>query len=87
MARNFLTECEYWQVKATGEIMTVPKGERSVEWMKAYRPVRLLHHPESDCVFVEDATTCLSALDVPCVIELNMEEYKYWKMIYDNPEI
>ena len=87
MAETYNIKNEYWQVKATGEIMEVPKAERSMEWIKAYRQVRLLHHPESDCLMVEDIGTCCSWLDDPLVVELTLEEYKYWKMIYDNPEI
>lgn len=79
---------EYWQVKTTGEIMICPVVEtRSPEWHLAYRRVRLLHHEESECVFLEDFGTCLSALDDPSVVELDIDEYNYWKMIYDNPDI
>ena len=79
---------EYWQVKTTGEIMICPVVEtRSPEWHQAYRRVRLLRHEESECVFLEDFGACLSALDDPSVVELDIDEYNYWKMIYDNPDI
>lgn len=85
---KYVPETEYWQVKATGEIMECPRMEqRSQEWMKAYRHVRLLHHPEAEALMVEDVGTYLSYLDDPYVCEIDLATYKYWKMIYDNPDI
>lgn len=84
---------EYWQVKATGEIMEIPalrEGEvRSPEWMKAYRHVRLLHHPESCSVFMEDydLPEWQSSMCNPEVCEMELSDYRCWKMIYDNPDI
>ncbi|EGL8313621.1 hypothetical protein K2A41_004197 [Salmonella enterica subsp. enterica serovar Braenderup] len=81
---------QYWQVRTTGQIMLIRQPENHVfspEWHLNYRRVRLLHHPESTCVFVEDYGTCLSALDDPCVVELDLKEYKYWNLIYSNPDI
>lgn len=84
---KYRLETEYWQVKATGEIMEVPASERSMEWMKAYRQVRLLHHPEAESLMIEDVGTHLSYLDDPYVCEIDLETYKYWKLIYDNPDL
>lgn len=88
--RTFITPIEYWQVRANGDIMECPAAPRSEEWHRAYRRVRLYHHPESDCVFVEDYFIsdelqrrhwAAQAEEVP------LDVYKYWKMIYDNPDI
>lgn len=84
---KYQLDLEYWQVKATGEIMTVPAGERSREWMKAYRQVRLLHHPEAESLMIEDVGVNLSFLDDPYVVEIDLDTYKYWKLIYDNPDL
>lgn len=84
---KYTVETEYWQVKANGEIMEVPKGERSMEWMKAYRQVRLLHNPEGKELMVEDVGANLSYLDDPYVSEIDLETFKYWKLIYDNPDL
>lgn len=90
---KYVRETEYWQVKATGEIMEIPglaEGERrSPEWMKAYRHVRLLRNLESDCLFLEDydLPDWQSALCDGQVVELKISQYRYWKMIYDNPDI
>lgn len=81
---------QYWQIKTTGEIMTISQPEDHVfapEWHLAYRRVRLLHHPESCCVFCEDYGTCLSALDDPAVEEVDLIDYRYWMLIYNNPDI
>lgn len=86
---KYLSEIEYWQVKATGEIMSVPAAERSMEWVKAYRRVRLFHHAESESILVVDYFD-QNALDrcwQNMCDEVDLETWKYWKMIYDNPEI
>jgi hypothetical protein len=86
---KYLSETEYWQVKATGEIMEVPAAERSMEWMKAYRRVRLFHQAESECVIVcdyYDEQAQLNAWQNMCD-EVDIGTWKYWKMIYDNPDI
>lgn len=88
MARYVNLETEYWQDKGTGQIIECPAGlERDELWRKHYRHVRLLHHPESGCLMVEDVGTCLSYLDDPLTVEIGLEEYNYWKLIYENPDI
>lgn len=86
---KYVKGTEYWQVKATAEVMEVPAGERSMEWMKAYRKVRLFHHAESEVVLIIDAGMedhLQNAWENMCD-EVDLETFKYWKMIYDNPEI
>lgn len=82
---------EYWQVKATGEIMECAAAEsRSDEWMKAYRQVRLYNHAESGTVIVEDyhapAVVLQRHHEAQCD-EVDLNTYKYWKLIYENPDI
>lgn len=80
----------YWQDKKTAQVIMTKQPENykpCAEWHIYFREVRLLHHPESACVFAEDAGTCLSALDDPCVIEVDLETYNYWNLIYSNPDI
>lgn len=86
---KYRSKTEYWQVRATGEIMTVPAAERSPEWMKAYRQVRLFHHAESEVVLVCDYHDEASIRNCweNMADEVDIETWKYWKMIYDNPEI
>lgn len=79
---------EYWQDKRNGQVFECPADqERSQEWLSAFRKVRLLHHPESCCLMVEDVGTCMSYLDDPLVVEIDLEAYNWWKLIYENPEI
>lgn len=89
MAKNYLSETEYWQVKATGEIMEVPKAERSKEWMTAYRQVRLFHHAESEVVMICDYHDHRSQEN--CwqngADEVDLKSWKYWKLLYDNPDL
>lgn len=80
----------YWQDKKTAQVIMTRQPENykpSPEWHIYFREVRLLHHPESDCVFAEDVGTCLSALDDPLVVEVDLETYNYWNLIYSNPDI
>lgn len=87
---SYIKPTEYWQVRATGEIMEVPPAERSPEWLKEYRQVRCFIHHESDCVFLED-------YHAPAYIlqrhfenqaeEVDISTYRLWKMIYENPDI
>lgn len=89
MMGKYLSETEYWQVKSTGEIMEVPAAPRSPEWIKEYRRVVLFHHAESGCVLVVDyfdersREQCWQNM----CDEVDIKTYKYWKMIYDNPDI
>lgn len=82
---------QYWQSKKTPEVIIEVFEPEDKEWDKTwhleYRRVRMLHHPESCCVFVEDYHDLCSALDDPCTVELNIPDYKYWKLIYENPDI
>lgn len=82
---------QYWQSKRVAEtiieIFEREDREWDPTWHLEHRRVRLLHHPESECVFIEDLYDQCSALDDPCTIELTLREYKYWKMVYDNPDI
>lgn len=89
MGKSYITETEYWQVRATGEIMEVPAAERSMEWMRAYRQVKLFHHAESGCVLIEDyyAPAVVMQQYYDWCEEVDLATFKYWKMIYDNPEI
>jgi hypothetical protein len=90
MMANYIKQTEYWQVRATGEIMEVPPAERSLEWMKAYRQVRCFHHAESDCVFLEDYHAPAYVLQNHFenqAEEVDLATYRLWKMIYDNPDI
>lgn len=88
MARYVSLETEYWQDKGTGQIIECPAGlQRDELWHKTFRHVRLLHHPESCCLIVEDVGTCMSYLDDPRVVEIDLEAYNWWKIIYENPDI
>lgn len=89
---KFLSPKEYWQVRADGQIMEVcaQQEERSMEWHKAYRQVRLYHHAESGIVFVEDyhaPAYLLQQHHENQAEEVDRETYNYWKMIYENPDI
>lgn len=86
----YITKTQYWQVKSTGLIMIISQPEDHVfapEWHLAYRRVRLLHNPSKGEVMCEDFGTCLSFLDDPAYSEVDLEDYKYWTLIYNNPDI
>lgn len=90
MAKYTNRVTQYWQNKRTAHIIEIFQEEdykQSPEWNLEFRRVRLLHHPESECVFAEDYGVCLSALDDPLVIEIDLKEYNYLNMVYSNPDI
>ncbi|AFB84069.1 hypothetical protein F418_p52 [Hafnia phage Enc34] len=81
---------KYWQDKKNGMVIETHMPETwtaSNEWRTYLREVRLLHHPESECVIVEDVTTNLSFTDDPNVIEVDLPTFNYWNLIYSNPDI
>lgn len=91
MTRYREPSVEYWQVRTSGEIMECPGAEeRSPEWHKAYRQVRLFIHHESGHVFVEDYHAPAHVLQnhhEAQADEVPLHVYKYWKLIYDNPDL
>lgn len=81
---------QYWQNKFDAKIIEIFQPEDynpSPEWHLTYRRVRLIHHPESSCVFCEEYHTHLSALDDPMCIEVDLKEFIMWDSLYKNPDI
>lgn len=82
---------QIWQSKKKPEVLIEVFEAEDKEWDKTwhfeYRRVRLLRHPESDSVFIEDYHDLCSALDDPCTVEMGIQDFKYWKLIYENPDI
>lgn len=81
---------EIWQDRSTGKVFSTdvpPEHVRDESWHRCVRRVRLLHHPDSDSVFIEDYNDFCSKLDEPDVCELTLEEFNYWNTIYNNTDL
>lgn len=80
----------YWQDKGTGQVIECcqpPSHTPSREWNVYFREVRLLHNAALGQVQIEDAGTCLSATDDPDWVRVDLQTFKYWDLIYSNPDI
>ncbi len=62
---------------------------KSQQWNMRHRRVRLLHHPESDCVFCEDYDTpeWQSSMCDGMVHEVDIEQWLWLKTLYENPDL
>lgn len=86
------TRCvtSYWQDKKTGQVIRCDQPTEykpSPEWYHYFRKVRLLHNPVDEKVEIEDAGSCLSYMDDPNWLEVDLETFRCWDMIYRNPDI
>lgn len=90
MAYTNHTDVRYWQDKNTALVFKTivpPDYVECAEWKHFLRRVRLLHNPVKGEVIAEDYDTCLSYLDDPDVVEVDLIDYRYWLMIYTNPDL
>lgn len=81
---------EIWQDRSTGKVFSTdvpPEHVRDESWHRCVRRVRLYHHPESDCVFIEDYDADQSVHHENQAVEVTLDIYNYWNTIYKNDDL